>query len=180
MSCIVLNVDAKVQALSSKEAMITVTNKYWDDLESAKNAGIYPANIKPPKKAALYEAISAHNDRIAANEAEDDEELDEPVQIAEDDRIGYTTADEGCDGFGTRTIEMTGYQDKRGREIRKIAMVDIHADWQMNRNGSCLHPTWTEEDFKKMVDLNLVVSIAPASEPEQSATPRRRITLRGL
>jgi hypothetical protein len=44
--------------------MITVTNNYFADLNTAIEAGIFPANSKP-KKAALYDAIVNHNSNEA-------------------------------------------------------------------------------------------------------------------
>lgn len=41
--------------------MITITNNYFQDLNAAIAAGIFPINAKP-KKVALYEAIATHNE----------------------------------------------------------------------------------------------------------------------
>ena len=69
----------------------------------------------------------------------------------------YTTAPEAYDGFGTKTIEIVGYyRNDPTRPVRKISVNPDHLDWQSGRNGSGLHPTWTEEQFQELVKYGYI------------------------
>ena len=59
--------------------------------------------------------------------------------------IGYTTAPANYFGFGTMALEAHGTYC--GKVVLKIAMEPEHAEWQRQRNGSGMHPTWSEEEF---------------------------------
>ena len=59
--------------------------------------------------------------------------------------IAYTTAPASYFGFGTTALEACGTYC--GKVVLKIAMRPEHAEWQRQRNGSGMHPTWTEEEF---------------------------------
>jgi hypothetical protein len=48
--------------------VITTTDNYFADLQTAITAGLFTASGKRPKKAELYEAIAAHNTAIADDE----------------------------------------------------------------------------------------------------------------
>jgi hypothetical protein len=61
--------------------MIEVQAEYWQDLDLAIAAGLFPRNAKP-KKVVLYAAIQEHNDEIAALAIEERELNEaEPAQL---------------------------------------------------------------------------------------------------
>lgn len=69
--------------------------------------------------------------------------------------ITYTTAPEDYDWFGTHTIEVVG-NDKRGKDIRKVASSDKYVESQRGRYASGNHLAVDETEWKKLVDYKLV------------------------
>lgn len=61
--------------------------------------------------------------------------------------VRYTTAPEVYDGFGTETVERMGVTNRNGDEWRRVEILDEHADWQIGRYNSGLHPALVESDF---------------------------------
>jgi hypothetical protein len=66
--------------------------------------------------------------------------------------IAYTDASESYDGFGTKTIEVTKYKNKRGENVRKIKVEEPNLDWQTSRYSSGNRSFMTEEEFNKYKD----------------------------
>lgn len=107
------------------------------------------------------------------------DETPEP-EIEEDTpelQVFFTTAPEDYDGFGTKTLEWLPYAKsctpdrKPVGQYRKVAVVPIHADWQLNRYGSGLHPAFDQERFDKLLETNILIPIAiPAPKPEEDKT----------
>lgn len=55
----------------------------------------------------------------------------------------WTTAPADYDCFGTTTAELCG--DWQGKPLRRILCHPHHVDYQEGRNGSGMHPTWSED-----------------------------------
>lgn len=72
-----------------------------------------------------------------------------------DGEITYTTAPEGYDGFGTRTIEVVGLATD-GKEIRKVETPHPHGEWQRQRYWSGNHLVADEQEYQKLVGYDLV------------------------
>ncbi len=67
--------------------------------------------------------------------------------------IYYTTAPESYDGFGTETIEMTGYFDVRGKELRKVKILDKSNDYQISRYNSGMHGAFKQKEFDELMAM---------------------------
>lgn len=66
-------------------------------------------------------------------------------------KIGYTTAPESYDWFGTKTIQekVAIYCSK---DVRKVEMQDDHADSQISRYLSGMYLAMSKEEFEEFAD----------------------------
>ena len=79
-------------------------------------------------------------DRIAAAH---DEGVNERRITVEGWKTMWTTAEEDYDSFGTTTVEKCGAW--KGKELRRVIAHPHHANYQADRYGSGLHPTFDED-----------------------------------
>jgi hypothetical protein len=63
--------------------------------------------------------------------------------------IGFTSAPESYDGFGTKTISDSGYLDDKGKKAREISIPEKNYDWQTLRYKSGNYGFFTKEEFDK-------------------------------
>lgn len=109
-------------------------------------------------------AIDVEAVEVEAVEAVEIEESFDTVEFAPEFVTRFTTAEKDYDGFGTETIEETGYHDRNRRPVRKVQIRAEHLDWQEGRNGSGLRQTCTEEQFNEFVEMGAFTLIQP-TEP---------------
>ena len=98
------------------------------------------------------------------------------VAVAAPERLIYfTDAEEGYDGFGTRTVEIVG-EGRKGRPIRKVSIDPDHEKWQITRYSSGLNFSVPEDQWeadkdlylKKMQTFDAYVADKVAADPDAS------------
>jgi hypothetical protein len=72
-----------------------------------------------------------------------------PQKPTENEIIGFTSAPESYDGFGTKTISDSGYLDDKGKKTREISIPEKNYDWQTLRYKSGNYGFYTKEEFDK-------------------------------
>lgn len=87
-------------------------------------------------------------------------------------KIYYTTAPESYDGFGTETIEMTGYFDTRGKELRKVKILDKSNNWQTSRYNSGMHGVFDQNDFDKLMAMDYPTFTRKEDPKKQEEKPK--------
>jgi len=80
----------------------------------------------------------------------------------ENEVLTYTTAPEGFDWFGTRTLRVAG-RDGRGKQVRLVASDPSYAESQRDRYASGLYMVATPEEWAKLVSYNLATSAEEGS-----------------
>ena len=88
-------------------------------------------------------------DSLSDTELVPENELILAVEEEVEGDVYYTTATEAYDGFGTRTLGMTDYLDRRNKPVRKIFIPEKAKEWQKNRNASGNNSTFTEAEFEQ-------------------------------
>lgn len=68
----------------------------------------------------------------------------------------YTVAPPDYDGFGTRTVAMTGVYTKQGKEFRLVEIEPRYLDWQLARYSSGLQATLPAADFQKWQEYGFI------------------------
>lgn len=63
--------------------------------------------------------------------------------------IGFTTAPEAYDSFGTATLRDPAGSDNRGYPLRKVAIRPDHFEWQATRYASGLHGFARESEARR-------------------------------
>lgn len=81
-------------------------------------------------------------------------------------KIYYTLAPQSYDGFGTETLEMSGYYDQRGREVRKVKILDKANNWQTMRYNSGMFGVFDQNDFDKLISMDFP-TFTRKEEPKQ-------------
>lgn len=66
-------------------------------------------------------------------------------------KIFYTLAPNSYDGFGTETLEMTGFYDLREREVRKVKILDKSNNWQTMRYNSGMFGVFDQNEFNSLI-----------------------------
>jgi hypothetical protein len=85
--------------------------------------------------------------------------------------VGWTTAPEAYDGFGTETLTLDAGRDVgRGLPVRKVLIRKKHFDWQTQRYGSGMHPFVTEAEARKFSAIWDIYEFK-TPESEQPSTP---------
>lgn len=74
-------------------------------------------------------------------------EMPKNVVVEGEGKEYYTTAEPSYDGFGTKTIETTDYEDSRGKKVRKVFIPDTNYEWQSNRYISGNNGIFKEADL---------------------------------
>ena len=68
----------------------------------------------------------------------------------------FTSAPESYDGFGTKTVEITDYFDRKDQPVRKIFIPASAENWQISRYSSGNYGFYDEKDFQEIVKSDYV------------------------
>jgi hypothetical protein len=72
--------------------------------------------------------------------------------------IRFTTAPEPYDGFDTETLEVLPFKNRQGSTpYRKVAIQDVHLEWQTERYASGMYPRLDEKAFDEWKAYGLIV-----------------------
>lgn len=85
----------------------------------------------------------------------------------------YTTAPVSADGFGTKTLETTDYEDRSGRLARKVSITDRNLEWQSNRYASGNWMFFDESQFEKYAQSILQKKVADVSDSKSIEQERK-------
>lgn len=65
----------------------------------------------------------------------------------------FTTAPKAYDGFETKSVRETEWQDSLGNIVREVSVLEEHLEWQAGRYHSGMHFFGTEHDLETLSEF---------------------------